>query len=85
MDEANSIAKNMRVNENSNIQYFKVTTEDNITFDAWMTKPVNFDSTKKNPVVFYVYGEPAGSTVGDQVGVENKTVVLLQVTPRGCP
>ncbi len=71
LDPANSIAATMRKNENSNIEFFKVTTGDNITLDAWMVKPVNFDSTKKYPVVFYVYGEPASSTVEDRFGGQN--------------
>lgn len=71
LNEEKSIAKNMKVNENSNVEYFKVTTEDNITVDGWMVKPANFDSTKKYPVVFYVYGEPAASTVGDQFGAQH--------------
>jgi dipeptidyl-peptidase-4 len=33
--------------------------------DAWMIKPPGFDPTKKYPVIFYVYGEPASSTVQD--------------------
>ncbi len=66
LDAAKSIAKTIKVNENSNIEYFKVTTDDNITLDGWMVKPDNFDSSKKYPVVFYVYGEPASSTVGDR-------------------
>lgn len=69
--ESRSISKNMRVNENSNVEYFKVTTDDNITLDGWMVKPVNFDSTKKYPVVFYVYGEPASSTVQDRYGAQH--------------
>ena len=68
LDPEKSIVKNMKVNENSNVEYFKVTTEDNITLDGWMVKPAGFDSTKKYPVVFYVYGEPASSTVGDSYG-----------------
>lgn len=68
LDPAKGIAATMRVNENSNVEYFKVTTEDNITLDGWMVKPANFDSTKKYPVVFYVYGEPASSTVADRFG-----------------
>jgi dipeptidyl-peptidase 4 len=71
LDEEKSIAKNLRVNENSNIEFFKVTTEDNITLDAWMVKPANFDSTKKYPVVFYVYGEPGSSTVTDKFGAQD--------------
>lgn len=36
-----------------------------VVFDAWMIKPSNFDSEKKYPLLFYIYGEPAGSTVQD--------------------
>jgi dipeptidyl-peptidase-4 len=36
--------------------------------DGWVVKPNDFDSTKKYPVVFYVYGEPAATTVNDQYG-----------------
>jgi dipeptidyl-peptidase-4 len=68
LDQEKSIEKNMKVNDNSNVEYFKVNTEDNIALDAWMVKPDNFDSTKKYPVVFYVYGEPAASTVGNSYG-----------------
>lgn len=39
-----------------------------VVFDAWMIKPKNFDPSKKYPVIFYVYGEPAGSTVQDNWG-----------------
>jgi dipeptidyl-peptidase 4 len=34
-----------------------------------MKKPENFDTTKKYPVVFFVYTEPAGQLVKDQFGV----------------
>ncbi|WP_339710481.1 DPP IV N-terminal domain-containing protein [uncultured Kriegella sp.] len=36
--------------------------------DAYMIKPIDFDATKKYPLLFYVYGEPAGSTVQDNWG-----------------
>jgi len=39
-----------------------------VVFDAWMIKPVGFDPEQKYPVIFYVYGEPAGSTVQDNWG-----------------
>lgn len=70
LDKEKSIAKNLKVNENTNVHYFKVTTDDNITLDGWMVYPDSFDSTKKYPVVFYVYGEPAASTVGDMFGAQ---------------
>ena len=50
------------------IEFFKVTTEDNVTMDGYMIKPRGFDSTKKYPVVFYVYTEPGSTTVTDSYG-----------------
>lgn len=55
----------------STIEYLSITTEDNIVLDAWISKPANFDPSKKYPIVFYVYGEPASSTVEDQFGSHN--------------
>ena len=53
----------------SNIEFFKVTTSENVTMDAWLVKPNKFDSTKKYPVVFYVYTEPWGQNVRDEYGI----------------
>jgi len=50
-------------------EFFKIKTVDGIEMDGWMVKPTNFDSTKKYPVVFSVYAEPAGLTVADRYGV----------------
>ncbi|HWB26451.1 MAG TPA: DPP IV N-terminal domain-containing protein [Chitinophagaceae bacterium] len=52
----------------SNIRYFTVKTQEGIEMDAWMVKPNHFDSTKKYPVVFYVYTEPWGQNVIDEYG-----------------
>ncbi|QDA61452.1 S9 family peptidase [Hymenobacter jejuensis] len=49
-------------------EFFQVKTVDGITMDGWMVKPTNFDATKKYPIVFYVYGEPASQTVTDRFG-----------------
>jgi len=49
-------------------EFFKVKTVDGVEMDGWMVKPTNFDPTKKYPVVFYVYSEPAGATVTDSYG-----------------
>ena len=40
--------------------------EPGIQFDAWIMKPPAFDSTKRYPVFFTVYGGPAQATVLDQ-------------------
>ncbi|MGQ1785350.1 MULTISPECIES: S9 family peptidase [unclassified Saccharicrinis] len=47
-------------------EFLKIETDEGMEFDAWMIKPSNFDPSKKYPVIFYVYGEPAGSTVQDK-------------------
>ncbi|MEO5999073.1 MAG: DPP IV N-terminal domain-containing protein [Chitinophagaceae bacterium] len=52
----------------NNVQFFKISTEEGIEMDGWMIKPVNFDSTKKYQVLFYVYSEPASQTVTDAYG-----------------
>ncbi|MBD3223421.1 MAG: prolyl oligopeptidase family serine peptidase [Caldithrix sp.] len=46
-------------------EFFKVDIGE-VVLDAWMIKPVGFDPAQKYPVIFYVYGEPAGSTVQDR-------------------
>ncbi|MFZ4057713.1 MAG: DPP IV N-terminal domain-containing protein [Ferruginibacter sp.] len=56
------------VTAKNNIRYIKIPMEDGVTLDAWINYPDNFDSTKKYPVVLYVYGEPAASTVMDSYG-----------------
>ncbi|HUR11283.1 MAG TPA: S9 family peptidase [Flavitalea sp.] len=53
----------------SNVEFFTVKTADGVEMDAWMVRPVNFDSTKKYPVLFYVYTEPWGQEVKDQYGI----------------
>lgn len=49
----------------SNLEFFTITTEDGVTMDGWLSKPRNYDSTKKYPIVLYVYSEPAATTVED--------------------
>ena len=54
--------------ERSAVSYFKITTADGVTMDGWRIMPRHFDSTKKYPLLFYVYGEPASTTVNDSYG-----------------
>jgi dipeptidyl-peptidase 4 len=46
-------------------EFFRVDGGSGYPLDAWMIKPPGFDSTRKYPVLFYVYGEPADQTVRD--------------------
>jgi dipeptidyl-peptidase 4 len=68
--ESTSIVKNLKADPfGKQINFFKITTEDGISLDGWIAKPKDFDSAKKYPVIFYVYGEPWGSTVNDKYGI----------------
>jgi len=46
-------------------EFFKIDIGDGVTLDGWIMKPPGFDPNKKYPILFYVYGEPAGQTVID--------------------
>ena len=68
LNASKSIASSMKTDKDIHVEYFQVTTEDNIILDAWMNKPKQFDPAKKYPVVLYVYGEPAATITDDVYG-----------------
>lgn len=43
--------------------FFTFKTSDGVPLNGWMLKPVDFDSTKKYPVLMFVYGGPGSQTV----------------------
>jgi dipeptidyl-peptidase-4 len=65
------------------VEFFKVTTEDGVEMDGWMKKPDNFDPTKKYPVVFYVYGEPASQTAADVWGAGSNRLYVGDMAKDG--
>jgi len=78
----------------SNIEFFKIKTEESIEMDGWMARPSNFDSSKKYPVVFYVYTEPWGQNVKDEFGVADNFLypnmvddgyIYISIDNRGTP
>ena len=70
LSEEESIVLNLKnIEEKPTTEFFTITTADNVEMDGWMVKPTNFDPGKKYPVVFYLYSEPAGTTVKDSYGV----------------
>lgn len=50
------------------VEFFRVDIGGDVKLDGWLMKPPDFDPTKKYPLVFYVYGEPAGQSVVDRWG-----------------
>ncbi len=63
------VAKLDSLQEKSTTEFFKIKTKDGVEMDGWMVKPNDFNPSKKYPVVFYVYTEPAGATVSDSYGI----------------
>ena len=50
------------------LEFFEITTEDDITMEGWLVKPKNLDPNKKYPVLFYFYSEPARQTGVNKYG-----------------
>jgi dipeptidyl-peptidase-4 len=72
-------------------EFLKVDIGD-VLLDAWIIKPKDFNTKKKYPVIFFVYGEPAGSTVQDNWGtgdnlwhqyLANQGYIIMSVDNRG--
>lgn len=78
-----SIAARMQKSERKNLEFFTITTDDNVTMDGWIIAPENFDSSKKYPVLLYVYGEPAATTVEDVFSVGNNRLFDGDLAAKG--
>ncbi len=46
-------------------EFFRVPIDDDLELDGWAMYPSDFDPEQRYPVLFFVYGEPAGQTVRD--------------------
>jgi dipeptidyl-peptidase-4 len=47
-------------------EFFQVKAQDGLVLDGYITRPADFDPSKKYPIIFYVYGEAWGQTVQDK-------------------
>jgi len=72
--------------------FVKVPAGSGVELDGWVMKPADFDSTKRYPVVFHVYGEPASQTVLDRWGnylwhllLTQRGYVVASLDNRGTP
>jgi dipeptidyl-peptidase-4 len=71
-------------------EFFRVDIGE-VELDGWMIKPIDFDPSKKYPVIFYIYGEPAGATVQNSWGggdlwhqyLAQQGYVVMSLDPRG--
>ena len=62
-----------------------------VELDGWMIKPIDFDPSKVYPVIFYIYGEPAGATVQNNWAggdlwhqyMAQQGYIIMSLDPRG--
>lgn len=74
-------------------EFLRVDIGDGVKLDGWCIQPPDFDAKKKYPVLFHVYGEPAGQTVLDRYDrrflwhnfVAQQGFVVMSVDNRGTP
>ena len=62
--------------------FFRVDIGDGVQLDGWMMKPSGFDPSKRYPVLFYAYSEPAAQTVLDN-WFGNNYLWFLMLTQQG--
>ena len=86
-------AKVEKINKNKT-EFFSVNAKDGTSLDCYMIKPTDFDSNKKYPVFFHVYGEPWKQTVQDSWGwntylyhlyLTQNGYIVMSVDNRGTP
>lgn len=71
-------------------EYFQVNIGPAV-LDGWMIKPRGFDPSKKYPVIFQIYGEPASSTVQNSWSsgdlwhqlLAQQGYIVMSIDPRG--
>jgi len=63
-----NLRKKVQALKRQPVEFFRVDIGKGVMLDGWCMKPHDFDPNKRYPVLLYVYGEPAGSTVGDRWG-----------------
>lgn len=75
-------------------EFFRVNIGNGVELDGWMIKPPDFEAEKRYPVLFHVYGEPAGQTVVDRWGgrtrlwhllLAQQGYIVMSVDNRGTP
>ncbi len=71
------LAKSIKQLSRSPVEFLRVDIGHGVQLDGWMIKPVGFDETRKYPVIFHVYGEPASQSVRDRWGGNNYLWHLL--------
>lgn len=76
------------------VEFLKIDIGEGVVLDAYMLKPVNFDSARKYPLLIHIYGEVASQTVVDRwIGnqalfhraLTNEGYIVASIDNRGTP
>ncbi|MCC6368798.1 MAG: S9 family peptidase [Bryobacterales bacterium] len=76
------------------VEFFRLDIGGGVVLDGWMLKPLDFQPSRKYPLLMHVYGEPASVTAVDQWGgarslfhrlLANQGYIVASVDNRGTP
>ena len=89
----NSVQSTFESLSKGNTEFFQVTTETGVTMEGMFRFPPDFDASMKYPVIFFVYGEPAGQTGRDRweardlwhIMMSQKGYIIATMDNRGQP
>jgi dipeptidyl-peptidase-4 len=94
LEDNSQLRKKMESVISQPTEFLQIKIGDGVVMDAWMIKPKDFDSSKKYPVLVYVYGEPHAQTVLDAWGevhvdyhrmIADLGYLVVSVDNRGTP
>ncbi len=92
--ENTKLRKQLQELKTGSNEFFRVALSNGVQLDAWCIKPPDFNPTRSYPVLFHVYGEPAGQTVLDRWGgdtylwhclLAQQGCLVMSVDNRGTP
>ncbi len=69
LEDNAELKKRTKDQPHSPVEFLTVKNEDGQDLNGWMIKPVNFDASKKHPLLMFLYGGPGSQMVTDQYEV----------------
>ncbi len=94
LEDNSQLRKKLSLLKKKPTNFFRVEIENGFLLDGYIIKPYNFNPNKKYPVLFYVYGEPAGQTARDAWGgttylwhlmLAQQGYIIINIDNRGTP
>jgi dipeptidyl-peptidase-4 len=68
LEDNEELRKKLGTLSRTDTEFFRIDIGDGVLLDGWCIKPPNMNSSQQHPLLCYVYGEPAGSTVVNRWG-----------------